>query len=231
MKKQLEVKVPKVVTDIRLGQYQEYVKLISGMGDDIKYNEFLKMKLVSIFCDVPMELVRTGFRSRDVDSMSATIVEVLAELEKDTKNPLKPIHKIRGTEFGVEPDFENMSAGAFADLTEYFGKPEQMHRVLAVLLRPIEFKKRSWYLKIEQYSIKEYTGTDKYAELMRFLPAIIALQVNFYFSNSFIQLRRIFLTYMGKKALESPNLSTALKTHSMTDMDGIKLFTQLEEVM
>lgn len=202
MSKEINIKIPDKIEDIRLGQYQQYIQLIADAKGEIVYNYFMKMKIVSIFCNVPFELVRSGFIAKDVEDISDKVIQLLDKLSKESQVYDANIFKVRNTEFGIEPDFENISSGAFADLTEYFGKPESLHKVMAVLCRPIAYKKRSWFLKITQYELQPYDGTDKYAEIMKGTPAIIALKVNFYFSSSFIKLRQIFLTYMGKKALE-----------------------------
>mgnify|MGYP000529584552 FL=1 len=69
MKKKLEINIPTEVNDIRLGQFQQYLKLVEGMGEDATINEFVKMKLISIFCDIPLELIRDTFTASNVDKL------------------------------------------------------------------------------------------------------------------------------------------------------------------
>ncbi|MCK4521625.1 MAG: hypothetical protein KAU20_03550, partial [Nanoarchaeota archaeon] len=116
--REIKVKIPTKDTDIKVGQYQEYIKLITSFKGEIVYNEFMKMKLVSIFCNVPFQLVKSGFTSADVDSISTKVLTVLDKVKKLEDANIEPIVKVGKTEFGFITDMEEMSAGTYADLTE-----------------------------------------------------------------------------------------------------------------
>ena len=57
--KQIELEVPTTLSDIKLWQYQKYMKVIEqnkteDAEDTEKVNDFLNMKLVEIFCNVSL---------------------------------------------------------------------------------------------------------------------------------------------------------------------------------
>ena len=56
---QIELEVPTTLSDIKLSQYQKYMKIIEqnkmeDAEDKEKLNDFLNMKLIEIFCNVSL---------------------------------------------------------------------------------------------------------------------------------------------------------------------------------
>jgi hypothetical protein len=234
----IEITIPNRVEEITIDQYQKYMKLIMGLGDEVQINEAVKIKLVSVFCGIDASVVRDGFSSDDVDDIVNTMMPMLKSVET-TPEKFEPTFKIRDTRFGFITDFENMGAGAFADLASYFGKWEDVHRFAAVVYRPITESKENKLLKIEQYEIAEYNGTTKYAELMKSMPVYKIIEANAFFYSSFIELRQTFLISMGKKAQkELHNMSEkdlrdhpALMNSSIKSGAGMKAFIESVEAM
>jgi hypothetical protein len=227
MKKKLNITVPSKVEDIKLGQFQQYLKLIDGMGENPKLNEFVKMKIVSIFCNIPMELVRVGFKASDIDKISTDTLEIIKSMTEDENDEqFIPTFSIGETKFGFMNDLEGMLAGEYADLTSYFDKWDNMHKAMAVMYRPIIKTKYNKLIGVEQYELSEYEGTAEYGELMKSMPAIKAIEASFFLTNSYIRLQKCFLRSMEKLIAEDPKLSTMLKANSTQLGDGIKAFTQ-----
>lgn len=226
MKKKLNIKVPSKVEDIKLGPFQQYLKLIEGMGDEPKLNEFTKMKIISIFCNVPMDLVRIGFKAKDINTISSDILELIKSMTEDDRE-FKPTFKIGNTKFGFMNDLDNMMAGEYADLTTYFEKWDTMNKAMAVLYRPIIKEKYNPLVKLTQYELAEYDGTGEYGELMKQMSAIKAIEASFFLTNSYIRLQKVFLIYLEKQISENPEINTMLKANSTEIGDGIKVFTQL----
>jgi len=227
MNRKIELNIPTEIDDITLGQYQQYLKLIEGLKEsELVLNEFLKMKIVAIFCNVPFDLVRLGFKAKQVDKISLDIVKLLKNIDEDSKD-FKPTFKIGKTKFGFINDLDGMMAGEYADLTSYFNGWDKMHKAMAVLYRPIIKERYNPLVSLKQYEISEYNGTEEYGELMKQMPAIKALQAAFFLANSFIKLQKAFLLYMGKQVENNPKLNMTLKANSMQIGDGIKAFTQL----
>lgn len=238
MKKQnIEIRVPTKVEDIRLGQYQEYLELHKTVDENQKLTQSVRNKVVSIFCDVPFKLVQDHFSAEDVDEVFNGIMKLLTELlaKANSGDQFNLRFKVGDVEFGFEPEFTKMKAGAFADLSDYYEDWNTMHRAMAVLYRPVAYKKRNWFLKIEQYELEPYTGTTKYGDAMKAMPALKALEAAFFLTNSSIELERLFQTYsqslLKKMTLEQKeehkdSLSQVNKFFS-TNGGGIKLSTQL----
>jgi len=229
MKKKLNIIVPDKVEDIKLGQFQQYLKLIEGMGENPELNEFTKMKIVSIFCNIPMDLVRIGFKASDIDTLSTDILNLIKTFTEDGEafdDAFVPTFKVGDTTFGFMNDLEGMLAGEYADLTTYFAKWDNMHKAMAVMYRPIIKSKYNPLVKLTQYQLEEYKGTSEYAELMKQMPAIKAVEASFFLTNSYIRLQKRFLISMEKLIAENPELSTMLKANSTQIGDGIKAFTQ-----
>lgn len=238
MDTKIEITIPNKVDEITIEQYQKYMKLIMGLGEDFQLNEFVKIRLVSIFCDIEVNIVRDGFSSNDVDEIVDTMMPMLSAVNV-TPDKFNPRFKIRNTEFGFITDFENMGAGAFADLASYFGKWEDAHKFAAVVYRPVTFTKNNKLLGIEQYEIEEYNGTTQYAETMKSMPVYKIVEANSFFYGSFIELRRLFLLSMGKKAQKELNKMSDkdlndhphLRNSSIRSGTGMKAFIQSVEAM
>lgn len=223
----IKVTIPTEIEDIRLGQFQEYVKLTESLGEDAPINEFVKMKLVSIFCDVPMDLVREGFKSTVVDDISKRVLTLARKLTEPTEGEFKPTFKLGDTTFGFINDFEEMKAGEFADLSTYITDINEVHKAMAVMYRPIEKTKHNKLLKKDQYILTKYNGTAKYATLMKQMPAIKFVEASFFLTNSFIQLRECFLTSMANHPMMTDQTSIALKQFLAQNGAGTKHFTAL----
>ena len=71
--------------------------------------------------------------------------------------------------FGFIPKLDDISLGEFIDLDNYIGDWQQIHKAMAVLYRPITFRKGDLYL------IEDYEGSDKYSEVMKDAPVNVAL--------------------------------------------------------
>ena len=91
----------------------------------------------------------------DVRQISARIFSYFRE-----KPELVVKKKHGGKQFGFVPNLEQITLGEFTDIDSNITDWRNMHRVMAVLYRPIVSEIGKYY------QIEEYDGTDKYAELM-----------------------------------------------------------------
>ena len=71
-----------------------------------------------------------------------------------------PTFTHRGIEYGLIPVLDDMTLGEYVDLDENFTDWDTMHKAMAVLYRPVTFKKG------DRYQIEEYNGLDN-AETMK----------------------------------------------------------------
>lgn len=238
--KQVELVIPTEPEEILLGQYQEYSAMMGSIKKEeltlAKTNEFVRMKLVSIFCNIPIGVVRDGFSIDVIDETSTLIIKVINELHTQSKEPqLTTEFTYHEIEFGFEPNFEKMQAGAFADLSSYYGEITEGHKVLAVLYRPILKRKYNRMLKLNQYELEPYDGTSDWADLMKLLPVNRLFEANFIIDHSFTKLKQCFLDYMQiQMNSQIANLNEeqliALKKSLNSNGDGTKAFTELQDL-
>jgi len=96
----------------------------------------------------------------------------------------KSTFKINGVEFGFIPNLNDISTGEYVDLSTHGTTIENMHKVMAVLFRPI--KSKDFF---GNYDIEPYTGTKQYAELMKYTPLSIVNGALVFFYNLSKELR------------------------------------------
>ena len=78
----------------------------------------------------------------------------------DKKEAVTQRFTYNGLEYGLIPDFEDMMTNEYIDIELYENDLGNIHRLMAVLYRPIT----SSYGKL--YQIEEYEGSSKYADVM-----------------------------------------------------------------
>jgi len=200
----LKIKIPKDQSDITLNQFQKY--LVVAEKEENKNTFFLKQKMLEIFCDIPLTVIYT-MKKKDIDDIANSIGIILAQ--ENVK--FDRTFKVNDVEFGFMPNFEEMTAGEYSDLTQYIGDWSNMHRAMAVLFRPIDLKKK------EKYTIQKYNGTDKYANAMKSLPLNRVTSAVFFLPNTLAKLINDFPDYLRDLMRNNPKLSGV----SMKDMDGI----------
>jgi hypothetical protein len=166
---QLELSIPQRLADIKLEQYQKYVKVLDGIDKEAEEaGDFINLKALEIFCGLELkESYKLPMKSFEA------VLEAIANcLQEPT--PLVKRFWFRGSngtevEFGMIPDLNNISFGEYIDLDRYISDWSQMHKAMAILFRPITAKKG------EFYEIEEYEGSDKYAGYMLHMPANVAI--------------------------------------------------------
>ena len=166
---QLELSIPQRLADIKLEQYQKYIKVLDGIDKEAEEAaDFINLKALEIFCGLQLkESYKLPMKSFEA------VLEAIANcLQEPT--PLVKRFWFRGSnktevEFGMIPDLNNISFGEYIDLDRYISDWSQMHKAMAILFRPITAKKG------EFYEIEEYEGSDKYAGYMLHMPANVAI--------------------------------------------------------
>lgn len=203
------ITVPDNLNEITIGQYQKYLSVTEGLE-----GEFLNQRTIETLC---------GISFSKVILMSHNDVKEIAESLRSLLNsPVEFKHrfKIKSQEFGFIPDLEEMTSGEFADLSNYMGKPHDMHKSMAVMFRPIT--KRIG----EQYDIFPYKGTKEFSDVMKFMPLGVALGASVFFLNLAKELVNCTLHYSKQeiqKEMES-NQQTLVKNG-----DFIRTFTHLQK--
>ena len=159
---EVKIQIPTSLNEITLGQYQEFSKLDSKKESDVL------LKMVEIFCKVPVEVVRS-MKANDIKDICEVINKMF-----DVEHQLINRFQLGGQYFGFIPDLENMSFGEYIDLDTFIGDTDNLHRAMNVLFRQIDLKKGS------RYTLKDYVP-DTSVEAKNYpLDAVFGAMVFFY---------------------------------------------------
>ena len=204
------IQQPENLNEISLKQYQVFLK----DSENIE-GHFLNQRMVSLFCGV--SLSETLMISKK--SIDEVVNDINALFEGD--QALQQRFKIGSQEFGFIPSLEDMSFGEFVDLDSTIGDWDNMHLAMATMFRPIT------HTVGDKYDIEEYTGQDKYADVMRFAPlgAVFGALVFFWsLSNELLKATQASLveelvmeTTQEQRSLVKSGVGTLASTLSQED--------------
>tara|TARA_B110000285_G_scaffold109731_1_gene124585 strand:+ start:1500 stop:2162 length:663 start_codon:yes stop_codon:yes gene_type:complete len=191
----VEIQIPSSLSEITLEQYQKFTKINTDENQD---SSFLMHKTVELFCNLNL---------KDVAKIKFIYVqEILNDINNlfEPKQDLIPTFNLNGVEYGIIPVLDDMTLGEYIDLDETFTDWDTMHKAMAVLYRPVSFKKG------DRYQIEDYEGLDK-AELMKQMPLDVVMGCMFFFWSLNEELLKTTLNYLSQ---EVPNQLTTeqLKT-------------------
>ena len=85
---------------------------------------------------------------------------------------------INGVEFGFIPNLEDITTGEYVDLSTHGMDIETLHKVMAVLFRPVSGEDA-----FGNYKIETYQGTKQYSEVMKYTPLNIVNGALVFFYN------------------------------------------------
>ena len=207
----IDIKIPETLNEITLYQYQRFEKLIANNEP----SEFVNQKTIEIFCNVELKDV-ARIRIADVSDILSHLNNLLQQKPKLTQT-----FKLGVYEFGFIPKLEDMTSGEFIDLETYLSNTETMHKAMAVLYRPIKSKVK------DLYTIEDYEGSDKYAEVLKYMPLDIALGSMLFFYHLHNDCVIGLKDYIQSEVEQSEQLNKLLEKNG----GGINQFTQqLEEI-
>ena len=191
----VEIQIPSSLSEITLEQYQKFTKINTDENQD---SSFLMHKTVELFCNLNLQ---------DIAKIKFIYVqEILNDINNlfEPKQDLIPTFNLNGIEYGLIPVLDDMTLGEYIDLDETFTDWDTMHKAMAVLFRPVSFKKG------DRYQIEDYEGLDK-AELMKQMPLDVVMGCMFFFWSLNEELLKTTLNYLSQ---EVPNQLTTeqLKT-------------------
>jgi hypothetical protein len=183
----VKITLPETIEDITLGQFQELTTL--------QDNEIYKK--VSII---------TGVDVKDLERINKTDLNELSnqiDIALQKEGDFKTTFKLSEIEFGMIPNFDKIKAKEYMDLSSYGVEVETLHKVMAILYRPI--KSRGYG---DTYEIHEYIGTDQQSEVMKRMPlsyvnGVLAFfltlqnELNYHFQKSMKQEQAKVNTHRG----------------------------------
>lgn len=199
------LKVPNSLSEITLGQYQKFNKVLSEEPDE----DFLQKKTIEIFCQVNLA---------DVNQYKySSIVQVIEIINKmfEQKPTLIKRFKHKGQELAFIPKLDEMSFGEFVDLDLLLSDWETMDEAMAVLYRKIEHSHKN------NYTIEAY-DSDKTQD-MRSMPLDVALSSLFFLESLSKELTNHILLFLENKVEELPTEQklNLLKTSAGGQVSGL----------
>jgi hypothetical protein len=164
----MKVELAENQSEITLGQYQEFMKL--GERKDLNGFEFSKRK-VKIFTGLTYQHISL-MKHSDLEDMIRTID---SSLNKEVK--FESTFKMNGVEFGFIPNFDDIKAKEYFDLSTYDTEIETLHKLMAILFRPIKDKVGN------EYEVVNYQGSNEWGEVMKRTPLHIVNGALVFFLN------------------------------------------------
>lgn len=215
MRKQIELEVPTTMNDITLGQYQKYIKVADeNEGAD----EFVNKKLIEIFCNITL---------RDVEQIPMVEAEkVISILGKsfEEKPELIRHFKLLDVEMGFIPKLDDISLGEYIDLENTISDWQNIHKAMAVLFRPVNFKSK------DKYTIAPYSPNEDIQSLMKEMPLDVVMGAMVFFYDLGRELSIATLNYMEQEMKKRPQTSQLKETLAQSGV-GISQFTHLLKEM
>lgn len=210
MAEKIKLIVPDSLEEVTLGQYQEYLKATDGLNEEVDADKINK-KLIEAFCGIEYDLV---------DSIPLADIEKVLEalriaFERDYDHTLR--FDLLDVDMGFIPKLDDMSLGEYIDCENYIGDWQDMHKAMAVLYRPVNFKKG------DKYTVAPYKPSDEISELMREMPLSVVMGCTVFFYRLGMTLSKATLSYI-RQTLQSP-INSALKTALEKSGDGINQYT------
>jgi hypothetical protein len=198
MKLEIELKVPHSMSSIKLGDYQKYSKIVKQSEGDENSDDFLKLKMLEIFCGLTLK----ESYQLPISVFEGAIAQTLNCLNE--KTPLiKTFHMTdmdgdHAVEFGFIPNLYDMSFGEYVDLDSTISDMDSLHKAMAVLYRPIAEKKK------DAYRVMDYEGFDRYSDLMKDMPLDVALGALVFFYRLGMKLSKYMMGSSLKQAGMDP---------------------------
>ena len=211
----MRIKLPENQSEITLGQYQKYLKLIERLeSNELDLYTFNRRKIV-LFTNI---LFKDTANIKQVDFES--IINQIDIALNEQANFVSRF-KLNDVEFGFIPNMNNITSeemkhldalnsitqGEFIDASDNANEVENLHKLMAVLFRPITSKD-----SFGNYEIGIYTGTKKYCELMKEMPLSVVNGALFFFASLATELREAIQKFTKEVQKKETSQATTLKS-------------------
>jgi hypothetical protein len=219
-RKTIELEVPTTLADIKLWQYQKYMKILESHKDQEQTEElvsFLNMKLVEIFCNITLKDV-SNISVRGFNRITSILTKVFEEKPK-----LVQRFELEGVDMGFIPKLDDISLGEYIDIENHISDWQKMHKAMAVLYRPVNFKLG------DKYGIAPYEVKEEVQEIMKEMPMNVVISSMVFFYDLGKALLAAIPKYMEKNLTNSQ--ISLLEQHLQKNGVGINQFMHLLKEM
>lgn len=177
------MKIPRKPSDIKVKTYKEYETFFNSLTDEQRKDENYFMKnTIKIFYDIDDDKYNK-YTYQDVMDLFTIISNIL-----EMKNELVRTFTIDGIEYGINPNFNDMT---FAELVDC--NTEDTIKQIAILYRPIIKRNNNKYI------IKEYEADISHYE---YLKEHLTMDVYNGFIGFFLNIQKGFILYTQKSLME-----------------------------
>jgi hypothetical protein len=142
---------------------------IEDAEDQDQVMDFLNMKLVEIFCNVSLIDV-----SKIPLNEYNKILEILNKAFQE-KPKLVQRFDLLDVDMGFIPKLDDITLGEYVDIESNISDWQKMHKAMAVLYRPVNFKVK------DKYGIAPYKVNEETQELMKEMPLDVAMSSMVFF--------------------------------------------------
>jgi len=211
----MKLQIPTLLNDITVSEYLKFIEVNKEDADE----EFLIHKTISIFCGISMKEVLTI----DAQEAQDIALEIYAVLNQ--RVDFVDRFELNGVKYGFIPNLEDLSLGEYIDLETYLKEQKNLHKVAAVMYRPIvkEYK--------ELYDIEGYNSDLKAQEAMKQAPIGIISQAVVFFYNIANELLTDLNRSLTAQEEETARGITQQRGNSLLSMVGSTQSTFFQKVM
>ena len=182
MRKEIEIQLPEDISDITLEQSQKYLAIIKR--EDLSTIDKTR-RIIILF---------TGLKRRDIDLVNiddydSIVTQINVALDLDVA--FEHRFTLNGVEYGFVPKLDEITAGEYIDLASLGTSATNLHKVMAILFRPVILSDA-----FGNYEIETYTANSEYADIMKQAPMNIVngMLVFFCLLSSELQLHTLKYT-------------------------------------
>ena len=143
MSETIKIQLPESIADITLNQYQQFLKLQDKA--DTLTEQGMAERVISLFTGIKKQDVKKLVIS-DYESIMNQITEACS-----TASKFQQRFELNGVEYGMIPNLNDISQGEYIDLTTLGSDMDEMHKVMAILFRPVVKEDAFGNYSIEAY--------------------------------------------------------------------------------
>lgn len=202
--------VPNKLSEITLGQYQKFNKIL-GKDPDL---DFLRKKTIQIFCGVELANIEKYKYTSIVH-----VTEIINKMFEEKPKLIQRFEK-NGVEYGFIPVLTDMTFGEFVDLDTLMSDWDTMDDAMGVLFRKVKQKHK------DQYIIEDY-DSDKRVN-MSDMPLDVALGAIFFLQSLRKECLKHLEFYLQKQVRK---LSPQMRKHLEKLSDGGQPSIKLQKVI
>lgn len=180
---EIKISVPNDLSDITLRQYKRYEKIVNTNKGDEHSERFIHLKMLEIFCGIDYEHAA----AMTLVDYERLVVQLYDILQREPQLVMR--FEMGDSEFGFIPDLEEMTFGEFVDLDTYIHDFANIEKAMAVLYRPLKYKKGN------RYTIQKYKG-DLYHDAMLDMPMDAVVSSIVFFYRLGIDLSNAMMSYL-----------------------------------